>query len=426
MKEDFVHTVWKFQLLNKQEFTSVSGQSIRVVHPGFSHINAGPDFTTAKLLIDGILWIGNVEIHVNASEWYAHHHHLDPAYNNVILHVVFSNHHKICFTQNGLPLNTLVLAPYIDDEVLNTYAKLSEDMRVLPCKNWWNKIEKSIVEHWLERMCISRLEEKCIELKSRLIHLNEHWDQLFFEVLSRQLGFHVNALPMERLARSLPTELFQKNIDNPLFVEAILFGQAGMLNREFTDDYPNALKNEYSFLKTKYNLTAFDEFNWKFSRLRPQNFPTIRIAQLAAILQLHPRIFRECLTLNDPKEWYSFFDVTTHNYWDTHYVFDRSSTLVKKRIGAESLNQLLLNTLCSIWVLYGNVYKDPEYIQKALDLMNLLKVENNRYVSMFVETEYNFNSSVHSQGLRFLWEQYCNDKKCLTCSIGLQGLKIKL
>ena len=426
MKEDFVHTVWKFQLFNQKEFTSVSGQSIRVVHPGYSHINAGPDFTTARIYIDEILWIGNVEIHVNAAEWYAHQHQTDPAYNNVILHVVFTNHHKPCITENGNVLNTLVLEPYIDKEILNTYATLSEDLRVLPCVNWWNKIEKSVIEHWLERMCVSRLEEKSIDLKARLSNLNEHWDQLFFEILSRQLGFHVNALPMERLARSLPTELFQKNVDNPLFVEAILFGQAGMLNREFKDDYPNDLKNEYQFLKQKFNLTPIDEFNWKFSKLRPSNFPTIRIAQLAGILQTHPRIFSECLHLENPKDIFSFFDVATHTYWDTHFVFDKSSKAIKKRIGEESLNQLLLNTMCNIWVLYGNVYKEFEYIQKALDLMSLLKVENNRYVSMFKETKYKFESSIHSQALIFLWEQYCNEKKCLTCSIGLQGLKIKL
>lgn len=426
MKEDFVQTVWKFQLFNQKEFTSIDGQKIRVIHPGYSHINAGPDFIASKIYIDDLLWVGNVEIHTHSNEWYAHNHQNDAAYNNVILHVVFKYDGKPCLTQNNRQLNTLVLSDYIDSSILERYQQLAEDMRVLPCKHWWTHIDKSVVEQWLLRMCISRLEQKCEELTSRLMVLNEHWDQLFFEILARQLGFHVNSEPMERLARSLATEWFQKNVDNPLFVEAILFGQAGMFNRNFKEEYPNELKREYEFLSSKFNLNPIEHSTWKFSKLRPLNFPTIRIAQLAAILQQHPRLFRECIELEDTKEAISFFDVKTHAYWQTHYVFDRTSNFKEKRIGDESLNQLLLNTLCIIWILYGNNKDEPHYIQKAIELMEEIKVEQNRYVSIFNETSYNFSNAIHSQGLRFLWENYCDEKKCLTCSIGIQGLKLKL
>lgn len=426
MKEDFVQTVWKFQLFNQQEFKSIDGQSIRIVHPGYSHINAGPDFIAAKIYIDDLLWVGNVEIHTHSSEWYAHHHQHDEAYNNVILHVVFSYDGKPCYTQNNSCLNTLELKSYIDKSIIEKYEQLAEDMRVLPCKHWWNKIDESIIEQWLERMCISRLEVKCEEYSERLMHLNQHWDQLFFEILARQLGFHVNSEPMERLARSIRTEWFQKNTDNPLFIEAILFGQAGMLNRKFVDEYPNRLKEEYQFISKKFDLQALENSTWKFSKLRPSNFPSIRIAQLASILQKHPRFFSECLAIDTIEEAYDFFNVGTHNYWDTHYVFEKESKAKEKNIGEESIYQLILNCICTVWILYGNIKNEDAYIQKALDLMEILKVENNRYVSMFYETEYHFSNCIHSQGLRYLWEYYCDDKKCLNCTIGIQGLKLKL
>lgn len=426
MKEDFVQTVWKFQLFNQQEFKSIDGQSIRVIHPGYSHINAGPDFIAAKIYIDDLLWVGNVEIHTHSSEWYAHHHHVDDAYNNVILHVVFLNDGKPCYTKNKNKLNTLVLKDYISSDIIEKYEQLAEDMRVLPCKNWWKNIDESIVEQWLDRMCISRLEQKCEEYTERLIQLNEHWDQLFLEVLAKQLGFHVNAEPMARLARSIKTEWFQKNVDNPLFIEAILFGQAGMLNRNFKDDYPNQLKEEYQFISQKLNLVPFEYSTWKFSKLRPSNFPSIRIAQLASILQNHPRFFSECLHIEKIEDAYSFFDVKTHNYWNTHYTFDKLSSHKEKKLGEESALQLILNTICSIWVVYGNFKSEDAYIQKAIDVMEILKVENNRYVSLFKETEYNFKNCVHSQGLRYLWEYYCDSKNCLNCTIGIQGLKLKL
>ncbi len=426
MKEDFVQMVWKFQLFNQKEFTSIDGQKIRVVHPGYSHINAGPDFIASKIYIDDLLWVGNVEIHVNSSEWYSHHHHKDAAYNNVILHVVYKVDGKPCFTQNNTQLNTLVLSEYIDAAVLQKYRQLAEDMRVLPCKHWWTKIDESVVEHWLERMCISRLEEKCDEYSVRLTHLNEHWDQLFLEILARQLGFHVNSEPMARLARSIRTEWFQKNVDNPLFVEAILFGQAGMLNRSFKDEYPNQLKDEYHFISKKLDLTPLEQSTWKFSKLRPSNFPTIRIAQLAAILQKHPRFFSDCLDLTSLEEAFVFFDVRTHKYWDTHYVFDKEGAVKEKRLGEESIYQIILNCICTVWILYGNKKNEEGYVQKALDIMEVLKVENNRYVAMFNETGYNFSNCIHSQGLRYLWEYYCDDKKCLNCTIGIQGLKLKL
>lgn len=423
MKEDFVQTIWKYQLLTTKQLFSTDGKPIEVIQAGSSHINAGPDFISAKIKIDGILWVGNVEIHVKASEWYQHQHHRDPAYNNVILHVVFINDVEACYTQNNLALNTLELEPYIDEQMLVNYERLVADLRTLPCKNWWNKIDKPIVDNWLIRLCIERLMQKCETLKTRLNQLHAHWDQLFFEVVARQLGFHINSEPMERLARSIQIEWIQKLHGQPHSIEALFFGQAGMLQRSFKDEYPNILKKEYAYLKKKYKLNPMDASTWKFARLRPSNFPTIRIAQLASIFTMYPRFFSDVISVKEIEKTLHFFEVKIPDYWNNRFVFDKESVPQPKRLGADSVEQLLLNTVCHIWLLYGDVKEEEEYKLKCLQLMERLKPEENRFTEPFKDCNFAISSSIHSQGQRFLWENYCDHKKCLTCSIGIHGLK---
>lgn len=424
MKEDFVQAIWRYQLFNQQQFIGTNGQQIQVLQPGTLNIDAGPDFISAKIIIDGLLWVGNVEIHVKSSDWNKHHHQNDSAYNNVILHVVYVDDAEFCKTANDLLLTTLELKSYIDADVLNNYEQLASDLREIPCKHWWSRIEVPIIEKWLERMCVSRYEQKCATLYSRLKELNMHWDQLFFEILSRQLGFFVNAEAMELLAQSIKIEWIQKIQHEPLSVEALLFGQAGMLARSFSDDYPNALKKEYAFLQKKYAIKPLQNISWKFSKLRPYNFPTIRIAQLSSIMLKHPRLMSDCLNIHKVSEAYRFFEAEPHEYWSTHYTFDKHSKISNKNIGIDSINQMILNTLCSLWILYARVKNEELYLEKAFDLMEELKPEDNRFVKLFSSTQYKFKNSAHSQGLRFLKEYYCDEKKCLTCSIGINGLKL--
>jgi hypothetical protein len=423
MKEDFVQTVWKYQLFNSQHLVSIDGKAIEIIHPGYAHVNAGPDFISAKIKIDGILWAGNVEIHVNAAEWYHHQHHKDAAYNNVILHVVFTDDGGICTTQNNLQLHTLELKNLIDAHTLQAYQHLCADMRELPCKDWWVKIEKSIVENWLLRLCIERLMGKCQYLKARLNTIHHHWDQLFFEIVARQLGFHINAEPMERLAKSIKIEWLQKLNGQPLSIEALLFGQAGMLQRTFEEEYPNELKKEYEYLQKKYKLVPMDMSTWKFSRLRPSNFPTLRIAQLASIFRKNPRFFSEIIALTEMEKVEDFFDIKLPEYWNTHYRFEKESAWQLKQFGVDSVEQLIQNTVCIIWLLYGDVKCEEEYKIKCLQLLEHLKPERNRYTKQFDGCNYPLESSIQSQGQRFLWENYCDHKKCLTCSIGIHGLK---
>lgn len=424
MKEDFVQAIWKYQLFNTKIFKSEGGQTISVQYPGFQHINSGPDFSNARIQIDDIVWVGNVEIHTKSSEWYKHKHHLDPAYNNVILHVVFENDSDLCLTESNFLLNTLVIKAYVDDAIMDKYSVLVEDMRQLPCRYWWSKIDSEIINQWLTRMCLERFEIKSRQNQTRLSNLNEHWDQLFFELLARQMGFHVNAEPMEQLAMNIKIEWIQKLIGQPFSIEAIFFGQAGMLNRNFNDDYPSKLKYEYQYQQKKLGLKSIDLGAWKFSRLRPSNFPTLRIAQLAAIVSAHPRFFSNCLEIEDLSEIQSYFKVQLNEYWNNHYLFDKESAEISKNLGSESIDHLILNTLCYLWFLYGNAKSDHQYINKSLNFMEILKPESNRFVKVFSVCSFKVKNSLQSQGLRYLWENYCDEKKCLTCSIGIHGLKL--
>jgi hypothetical protein len=264
---------------------------------------------------------------------------------------------------------------------------------------------------------------KCQYLKARLNTIHHHWDQLFFEIVARQLGFHINAEPMERLAKSIKIEWLQKLNGQPLSIEALLFGQAGMLQRTFEEEYPNELKKEYEYLQKKYKLVPMDMSTWKFSRLRPSNFPTLRIAQLASIFRKNPRFFSEIIALTEMEKVEDFFDIKLPEYWNTHYRFEKESAWQLKQFGVDSVEQLIQNTVCIIWLLYGDVKCEEEYKIKCLQLLEHLKPERNRYTKQFDGCNYPLESSIQSQGQRFLWENYCDHKKCLTCSIGIHGLK---
>jgi hypothetical protein len=229
---------------------------------------------------------------------------------------------------------------------------------------------------------------------------------------------------MLRLARSLPIEIIQKNANQPRLIEALLFGQAGMLNRTFIDDYPNQLKQDYLFLKKKYQLKEIDQTTWKFARLRPLNFPTIRIAQLAAILNHQTNFFYSCLLMDDANSLISIFKKNLNEYWLNHYVFDKESKRSVKTLGQDSIENVLMNTVVLLWFSYGQQKNESTYVSKAVEYLEKASAENNVYTNMYKDLDYKLNNALESQGLRFLWENYCDEKKCLNCSIGIKSLNI--
>jgi hypothetical protein len=424
MREEFVQTVWKYQLFNRNQLRTSNGSSIEIIHQGFLQHHSGPDFSAARILIDGMLWVGNVEIHVNAKEWNQHRHFADPAYDNVILHVVYNDDHEVCKTNAGSVLPCLEIAKLIPADIIERYERLANDYRVFPCAKYWSLIPKSEINDWLVQLALQRIEEKLEPIKLRLSDTKFHWEQVCFELIAKQLGFHVNAEPMLRLARSLPIEIIQKNANQPRLIEALLFGQAGMLNRTFIDDYPNQLKQDYLFLKKKYQLKEIDQTTWKFARLRPLNFPTIRIAQLAAILNHQTNFFYSCLLMDDANSLISIFKKNLNEYWLNHYVFDKESKRSVKTLGQDSIENVLMNTVVLLWFSYGQQKNESTYVSKAVEYLEKASAENNVYTNMYKDLDYKLNNALESQGLRFLWENYCDEKKCLNCSIGIKSLNI--
>jgi hypothetical protein len=424
MREEFVQTVWKYQLFNRNQLRTSNGSSIEIIHQGFLQHHSGPDFSAARILIDGMLWVGNVEIHVNAKEWNQHRHFADPAYDNVILHVVYNDDHEVCKTNAGTVLPCLEIAKLIPADIIVRYERLANDYRVFPCAKYWSLIPKSEINDWLVQLALQRIEEKLEPIKLRLSDTKFHWEQVCFELIAKQLGFHVNAEPMLRLARSLPIEIIQKNANQPRLIEALLFGQAGMLNRTFIDDYPNQLKQDYLFLKKKYQLKEIDQMTWKFARLRPLNFPTIRIAQLAAIFNHQTNFFYSCLLMDDANSLISIFKKNLNEYWLNHYVFDKESKRSVKTLGQDSIENVLMNTVVLLWFSYGQQKNESTYVSKAVEYLEKASAENNVYTNMYKDLDYKLNNALESQGLRFLWENYCDEKKCLNCSIGIKSLNI--
>lgn len=424
MREEFVQTVWKYQLFDRNQLRTTNGASIEIVHQGFLQHHSGPDFSAARILIDGMLWVGNVEIHVTAKEWNQHRHFVDPAYDNVILHVVYTDDKEICKTNTGRELPCLEISKRIPNDIVERYEQLANDFRVFPCAKYWKKIPYSEINSWLVQLALQRIEEKIEPIKLRLTDTKFHWEQVCFELIAKQLGFHVNAEPMLRLARSLPIEIIQKNADQAKIIEALLYGQAGMLNRKFNDDYPNQLKQDYLFLKKKYQLKEIDQSTWKFARLRPLNFPTIRIAQLAAILSHQTNFFQSCLNLDDTSNLIDKFKREINPYWLNHYVFDKESKRCVKMLGHDSIENVLMNTIVLLWFSYGQHKNESIFVSRAIEYLEKLEPENNVYTNMYKELGYKLNNALQTQGLRFLWENYCDEKKCLNCSIGIKSLNI--
>jgi hypothetical protein len=426
MREDFVQAIWRHLLFKKDELFTSAGAKVEIIHPGIWQHDAGPDFHAARIKINGILWVGNVEIHVDNQQWYQHKHHLDPAYDNVVLHVVLHDDDAAILSSSGQEIPRLELKKHISDSTFANYETLMHDLRELPCKSCWIVMESIELDLWLERMCLERMENKLQQWTQRPAWESKDWPQLFYEQLMKHFGFYVNAEPMLQLAQILPYKLIQKNVDQPIRVQALLFGQAGLLERNFIEIYPVTLQKEYRFLARKYDLRAMDSAAWKYSKMRPANFPDIRLAQVAALFQHQPDLFNFCRKPSNIKDLRLAFQIPLPKFWDSHYHLDQQSIAKKKTIGRGSAEAILMNTLVLLWLLMAKSNNDFDLQEQALNLLSEMRFEKNRYSDKFVATQFKFSNALQSQGLRHLWENYCEPKKCVSCSIGIKYLNQKI
>ncbi len=423
--EDFLHYVWKFRLFERTDLRTADGIELEINAAGLHNTDSGPDFHAARIRIGDTSWAGNVEIHINASDWQKHHHTNDNAYSNVILHVVYNNDAPVILP-DGRHIPTLELKNRIPDDLYARYHNLIYgEKTIIPCEASIGKLDDFTLRTWLTRVLIERLEKKSTAVITSLEVNRGDWEETFYQFLAANFGFKVNALPFELLARSLPQNILAKNKSNALAIEALIFGQAGMLTDDLEDEYPRVLKQEYDFLRKKYNLTPIEKHLWKFMRLRPQNFPTIRLAQFAALIISSNHLLSKVLDIRDVKTLPALFEgIAVNSYWDDRYRFDKPSKPSSKNLGAASINVLLLNTLALFLFSYGKHHQQDYYISRSLKLLESLPAEQNQIIDAFKAVGVKADSAFESQAMLELKNYYCNYKKCLHCSVGNKILKL--
>ena len=423
MRESFLHFLWRWRRFDAQNLCTTTGLPIEILHPGEWNTHAGPDFFNARLRIAGTLWAGTVEIHLRASEWLAHRHSDDPSYDNVVLHVVLEEDQPVLRGNGGEPIPCLELKGRIPPRVLETYQRLEHERAWIPCQGFLPAVPEIIRLNWLDRLLVERLEQKTGAIAEMLATTENHWETAFYRLLARSFGLKVNAEPFEALARSLPLLLLAKHKNNPKQVEALIFGQAGMLEGPFSDDYPNGLAAEYRFLQHKYSLVPLASGQWKFLRLRPANFPTVRLAQFCALVNQSVHLFSGVLEARNLRELENLFEVQPHAYWLTHFQFDKPSVKRAKTAGRDFVHLLIVNTIAPFLFHYGKTKMLETYQKRALGLLEEIPAEANTIIDGWAELGIRARNAYHTQSLIQLKTRWCDAKRCLECAIGNAVLK---
>lgn len=416
MNEEFLHYIWQFKIysINAQ---LADGTAFEVIHCGTKNTDAGPDFFNAKVKIADTLWAGNVEIHVNSSDWYKHNHHQDPKYDNTILHVVWNND-KNAVRHNGTAIPTFELQDYVEGKAVHAYNNLMNATTWIPCEKNISEVNKTKIALWLERLCIERLEDKTDVFKDSLNQNNNDWNAVFYQMLAANMGMKVNRLAFEMLAKSLPYKYLLLHADQLFQLEALLFGQAGLLNEDLKDEYPKNLFKEYLFLQKKYSLKPIQSKLWRNMRLHPSNFPTIRIAQLAAIIFEAKANASIVLNATNTKDLFPIFSVSASEYWNTHYQFDKKSSFKEKKLGKFAIDLLIINFVAPFLMQYHKQKQNEDKFELPLKILNEIKSENNNIIRNWKSIGIKAQNAAQSQALIQLKNVYCNNKKCLSCAIG--------
>lgn len=420
--EELLHFVWKYRLFNQSNLSTVKGEKLQIVNTGWHNHDSGPDFEGAKIRLDETLWVGNVEIHIRSSDWELHQHHLDRSYDSVILHIV-AVHDLPVFRNDGTEIPVLEISDRISVHIFSNYQLMMHEMCWIPCEKIFNLDSPDLIKSWLSRLLIERMEYKTRQIGMLLQEFKGSWDDAFYISLAINFGFKINALPFELLARSLPRHLFGRYKDNLFQIEALIFGQAGFLNERHKESYPAQLQAEYSFLKKKHSLQTIDKYLWKFMRSRPGNFPTIRLAQFAALMSGSPHLFSKIIYKADFSEIEtSFSNLPVNEYWKDHWHFEERSKPGSIFIGEESVSNLLINTIAVFLFAYGTQTGSAPHIEKGIEILENLKAENNKIIRKFIQTGFQAECAFDSQALLQLKKYYCDQKKCLSCGIGIKLL----
>lgn len=413
--EDILHYVWKFRLFDTP-LSTTEGQSVEVIDVGIPNTNEGPDFFNAKIKIDDKVWAGNIEIHTTSSDWVKHKHETNKNYNSVILHVVGKSVGTV-YNEKGQQIPQCEIT--FSTRIKENYEFLIHSSSDIPCCNYIGDMEPLHITSWMNSLLIERLERKTSRIQELLEQHNNSWDDVFYILLARNFGFGLNSDSFERLALSLPLRCIQKQGDNLIQIEAMLFGQAGMLEEKaYIDDYYALLKKEYEFLKNKYSLQPLDSYTFRKLRSRPTAFPQIRIAQLAALLHNSQGLFAAITNSNDLGRIRLMFHHNASEYWQTHYTFGSTSPRKSKYLGDASLDIILINTVAPILFIYGRSIDSEELCERALYFLEKIKPERNSITKRFARYKMPLNNAADSQAMIQMMREYCEVRKCLYCRIG--------
>ena len=417
MTERLLQFIWQFQYFNSTELFTADGEPLSIIYPGAFNTNQGPDFLDAKIKVGNTMWAGNIELHVDAAGWKRHQHSIDKNYGNVILHVVWQNDTAI-----DVPFPALELEGRVSKILLNRYDELMNAKTFIPCQKNIQQVPSIIWATWKERLLVERLQQKSQVVFNYLNANNNHWEETFWWLLAKNFGVTVNSIAFEAIARSLPLNILAKHKNQPHQVEALLFGQALLLVNDFKEDYPQMLQREYIFLQKKYKLQP-TTIPLHFLRMRPSNFPTIRLAQLAMLVHHSSHLFSVIKETASLKEARKLLDVTANDYWHYHYVFDEISAFKQKHLGSQMVNNILINTIVPILFAYGHHHKEAAYKERALQWLEEMSAEKNVITKGFEALGTANKNAFDSQALIQLKKNYCNHKRCLECAVGNKLLK---
>ncbi len=419
LPEEFLQYVWENRLFYSNNLKTTIGEFVEIVKQGKRNTDSGPDFFNAKIKINDTIWAGNIEIHKKSSDWQKHKHQTNKAYDNVILHIVEIDDTPVK-RSNGELIPTLLLK-YPKQLQIN-YQNLLNAKTWIACQNQFHKVDPVILQLGFNRLMIERLENKTDEILDRLAQNGNDWNETFYQFLAKMFGFKVNAVPFELLAKSLSLKILAKHKNSLPQLEALLFGNSGLLNKQLlSHDYYLNLRNEYSFLFKKYKLKGIESHIWKFMRLRPGNFPTIRISQFAALIYRSHGLFSKVIEIEKLDELKELFKVQSSEYWNVHYNFNKESKRNStKELGETSINTLIINVVIPFLFVFGEKQNKHHLKNRALEFLEQLPAENNSIIKNWNKLGLKTRSAFETQSLLQLKNIYCESKKCLHCQIGVK------
>lgn len=419
MNEDILSFIWRFQYLAAEALCTDEGSKLSILRTGHRNGNAGPDFSEARVIIDDFQWVGSVEIHVKSSDWYLHNHETDPAYETVILHVVWENDRPV-LRQDGTFLPTLTLKEFVERSVLERYVQLQDETETIPCAGMFGQVNDIQKYGMLDRVLLERLDRKASLVTELLAKCNNDWEETAYQWLGRHFGFKLNDAPFARLTEIVSWKILRKHRDKLNQIEALLFGCAGLIPTGSNDFYIRQLRTEYQFLSAKYGLKSqqLNGHEWKNLRMRPSGFPTVRLAQFARLLNKNGSLFSEIILAPGFSTLLSIFHIEQSDYWQDHYLFEKKSKGKVPFLGKDSANLLIVNGAVPLLVAYARHRQQPELLEKAIYWLSEIAVEKNRITKEWETLGMKVTTAADSQALIEWYNNYCTFRKCLECTVG--------